>query len=114
MKKRGRIQRDTSVGDGVLAVEGVQYAFKLERMWRSEMPPRIGMLVEVTFDAQGAPESIVAVPDSQIAKEQAEQALASAKQHGTAFAGTVKSRFAIPVLVAEVILPHRFLRSSGT
>ncbi len=104
MKKRGRVQRDTSVGDGVLAVEGIQYAFTLERMWRSEMPPRLGMLVEVTFDTQGAPESIVAVPDGQIAKEQAEQALASAKQHGTALAGTVKSRFAIPVLTAEVIL----------
>jgi hypothetical protein len=104
MKKRGRVQLYTNVGDGIIAVDGVQYAFQLQGMWRSEMPPRIGMLVEVTFDAQGTPESIVEVPDSQIAKEQAEQALASAKQHGTALAGTVRSRFAIPVLAAEVIL----------
>jgi hypothetical protein len=104
MKKRGRVQLYTNVGDGIVAVDGVQYEFKLQGMWRTEMPPRIGMLVEVTFNAQGVPESIVAVPDSQIAKEQAEQALASAKQHGAALAGTVKSRFAIPVLVAEAIL----------
>jgi len=62
------------------------------------------MLVEVTFDAQGAPESVVAVPDSQIAKEQAEESLASAKQHGTALAGGARASFAIPVLAAEVML----------
>jgi hypothetical protein len=104
MTKRGRVQRDTSIGDGVVAVEGKQYVFQLEGMWRSELPSRAGMLVDVTFDSVGVPLYMVAVPDSQIAKEQAEQTLAGAKRHGTAIAGGLKARYGLPVIVAEAVM----------
>jgi hypothetical protein len=58
MKKRGRILKDTNSGPGLLSAEGVQYSFTLEGMWRSDYPPRPGMIVDVVFDAEGAPQAI--------------------------------------------------------
>ena len=55
---RGRILRDTNSGPGLLAVNGKQYTFTLEDMWQSEVPPRPGMVVEVSFGAQGAPSTV--------------------------------------------------------
>lgn len=68
--KRGRILRDTGVGPGLLTVEGIQYTFQLEGMWRSEVPPRAGMAVDVVFDRTGAPATVCAVSEGQVAKEQ--------------------------------------------
>ena len=102
MTQRGRVQRDTSVGDGVVAVDGKQYAFQLEGVWQSELPPRAGMLVDVNFDSVGVPARIVAVPDAQLTREQAEQALATARRQGGVLAGTIRSRFGLAVFGAEL------------
>ena len=74
MVRRGRILRDTNSGPGVLSVDGRQYTFALEDMWRSEVPPRLGMMVNVNFDGEGAPSSVFAVPESEIMREQAQRA----------------------------------------
>lgn len=101
MTKRGRILRDTNVGPGLLTAEGVQYTFLLEGMWKSDVPPRTGMSVEVHFNGEGAPEKVYAVAEGQLAKEQAEQALAEARRQGTVLAGGLKARFGIVTLLAE-------------
>src|SRR5882672_724369 len=104
MKKRGKVLRDPSAGPGLLMVEGIQYPFVLEGVWRSEAPPRIGLAVDVEFDTEGKITNIAAVPDSQIAKEQAEVALAAAKQKGGAIVASLVARFGLPNLIAIGLL----------
>jgi hypothetical protein len=104
MTKRGRVLRDTNAGPGLVTVEGKQYSFTLEDMWVSEIPPRPGMVVEVTFDGSGAPRSVAAVPENQLAKEQAQHAFEGARRHGVALTGSLRSRFGIPVVIAEAVM----------
>src|ERR1700704_2149187 len=72
MKKRGKVLRDTTLGPGLLIVEGQQYRFTLQGVWKSTAPPKPGLVVDVEIDAQGAVHSVTAVPGSQLAREQAE------------------------------------------
>ncbi|MBZ5572157.1 MAG: hypothetical protein LAO09_09810 [Acidobacteriia bacterium] len=104
MKKRGKVLRDTSAGPGLLMVEGQQYSFSLEGVWRSEVAPKPGMVVEVELDTGGRIMAISAVAESQLAKEQAEVALAAAKQKGAALASTMVARFGMPALVGAGLL----------
>jgi hypothetical protein len=102
--KRGRVLRDTNVGPGLVTVDGKQYSFNLEDMWVSEVPPRPGVVVDVTFSDQGLPVSLQVVPENQIAREQAHQALSGARTQGTALASTLKARFGVPLLFAAACL----------
>ena len=108
MTKRGRVLRDTNVGPGLLTVEGKQYSFLLEGMWRSEVPPRTGMAVDVGFDAEGAPTEVYAVSEGQVAKEQAQKALGGALRHGgilgASVGGGLKGRFGPLTIGAELIM----------
>ena len=108
MTKRGRVLRDTNIGPGLLTVEGKQYSFLLEGMWRSDVPPRTGMTVDVNFDSEGAPAEVYAVSESQIAKEQAQKAFDGALRHGGAIGASVggglKGRFGVVTIAAECIL----------
>lgn len=104
MKKRGKVLRDPSTGPGLLMVEGQQYPFPLEGVWKSEVPPKPGLAVDVDFDEQGLVSAVSAVPESQIAKEQAEQAIAAAKAKGSALASTAVARFGLPTLIATAVL----------
>lgn len=65
MSKRGRVLRDPHMGPGLLIVEGKQYPFLMEGLWRSEVPAKPGLVVNVDFDAQGNLLGINAVPQSQ-------------------------------------------------
>ena len=104
MSKRGRVLRDTNSGPGLLIVDGQQYSFTLDGVWRSNDLPKAGMAVDVDFDAQGTIQSIVAVNESQITKEQANVALNAAKEKGAAVASTVIARVGVPDLVAVALL----------
>jgi len=104
MTKRGKVLRDPHAGPGLLMVEGQQYPFSLDGIWRSEIPPKPGLAVAVDFDGQGAISGITAVPESQLAKEQAEAAMSAAKQKGAALAGNLVARFGIPTLVGAGLL----------
>ncbi len=111
MRKRGKILRDTSAGPGLLMAEGQQYSFPLEGVWQSETPPRPGLVVDVDLGEDEVVRAVTAVPESQIAKEQAEQALAAARAKGGAIASSIVARFGISTLVAVslVILGWFFL-----
>jgi hypothetical protein len=102
MKKRGKVLRD--VGPGLLMVEGQQYSFSLEGIWKSEVPPKPGMVVDVEFDREGKIIAIHAVPESQLAKEQAEAAMAVAREKGAALASGMVAKFGMPSLVALGLL----------
>lgn len=101
---RGKILRDTSMGSGLITVTGQQYPFALENVWKSDVPPATGMSVEVEFDAAGEILELRSIPDSQIAKEQAELALASARDKGGKLAAAAVARFGLPTLAAVGVL----------
>jgi hypothetical protein len=103
MIRRGKILRDTNSGPGLLVVDGTQLPFTLEGTWRSEMPPRAGMVVDVEVDRERVV-GVSAVPESQLAREQAEVALAAARERGGAIAGAMVARFGAPTLAAAAAL----------
>ncbi len=104
MKKRGKVLRDPVAGPGLLMVEGQQYSYSLEGVWKSDIPPKPGLAVDVDFDSAGQIIAINAVPESQLAKEQAEAAMLVAKEKGAAFASGLVAKFGIPHLVAAGLL----------
>ncbi len=104
MAKRGKVLRDANAGPGLLMVEGQQYQFGLEGVWKSEVPPKPGLVVEVEFDANGQVAGVTAVPESQLAKEQAEIALKAAKEKGGQIFGQIVAKVGMPNLVAGLVL----------
>lgn len=104
MKKRGKILRDTSAGPGLIMADGQQYSFSLEGLWKSEEAPRVGMVVDLDFGDQESITGIRAVPESQLAREQAEATMDAARKHGAALASGAVARFGIPSLVGGAAL----------
>lgn len=99
MTKRGRVLRDTNAGPGLLVIDGIHHTFGLENLWVSDVPPRVGMPVDVQFDAEGSLKAVAAVSESVLAREQANQALDSAKRHGNEIAQSAVKRFGMATLV---------------
>jgi hypothetical protein len=104
MSKRGTIMRDPSAGPGLVMVQGQQYQFALEGIWRSETLPKPGLVVDVDFDPAGQVIAMTPVPESRLAKEQADAALEFARTRGTALASGLVARFGAPRLVAAGLL----------
>lgn len=80
--KRGKILRDPRAGPGLLMIEGRQYWFSMEGVWKSEVPPKPGLAVDVKLDRAGQILAITAVSESQLAKEQAERSVDKAEAAG--------------------------------
>lgn len=95
--KRGRILRDTSSGEGLVFVDGNQYPFKLEGMWRSEFAPKVNMAVDVEFDDQGNLVALRNVSGGTVAGEQASQALDAAGAAAKKMAAELQSK-GLPVV----------------
>lgn len=104
MTKRGKVLRDTSAGTGLIVADNQQYSFTLDGVWKSEVPPSVGMTVDLELDAAGQITSIRTVTDSQITKEQAQAALEAAKSKGAEVASGIVARFGVPNLVAIAVL----------
>ncbi|MFZ6648477.1 hypothetical protein ACO0LO_22325 [Undibacterium sp. TJN25] len=104
MLKRGKILRDTSIGDGLLSIDGQQYPFKLDGIWKSDVSPKVDMVVEAAFSGANEISSITVVADNQLAKEQAELAVAAMKEKSAQLASGVVAKFGIEVLVAMALL----------
>ena len=103
---RGRVLRDTTGGEGLLTIEGTQYPFRLDGMWRSDHAPKTNMAVDVDFDDSGAIAAIRAVDPAAAAREQAAklagQAGVAAKHAGKAArqaAAEIKAR-GLPAVTA--------------
>lgn len=102
--KRGKVLRDTHAGPGLLVVDSVQHSFTLENMWRSDIPPRTGMVVDVTFAPDGALASVSAVSEAQVAKEQAQTVLSGALRHVGGLSETVMAHYGILNVILELLL----------
>ncbi|HMG85523.1 MAG TPA: hypothetical protein VK574_07255 [Terracidiphilus sp.] len=104
MTKRGKILRDTSTGPGLVWVEQQQYPFSLGAQWRSATPPAAGMTVDVEFATEGGVAAVTPVSESQIAKEQAEAMMNTAREKGGAVVSSAIARFGLPLLIATALL----------
>ena len=100
MTKRGKVLRDTSAGPGLLAIDGDQYQFSLEGIWKSADPPKPGMQVLVEFAPDLTILSVIPIPESQIAKEQAEAVLHAAREKGGVVVSAAVAKFGLPLLFA--------------
>jgi hypothetical protein len=74
MRKRGKVLRDPYAGPGLLMIEGQQYRFFLDGIWKSQSPPKPGVVVDVDLDRNLEILAITAVSESQLEKEQQEAA----------------------------------------
>ena len=61
MNRRGKVLRDPYAGPGLLMIEGRQFQFWLDT-WTLDIPPKPGLPVDVTFDAQDQIQRIGPVP----------------------------------------------------
>lgn len=104
MTKRAKILRDTSAGPGLLSVDGDQHQFTLEGIWKTSYPPKPGMQVLVEFAPDLSILSIIPIPESQIAREQAEELVQAAKEKGGAVVSAAVARFGAPLLVASIAI----------
>jgi hypothetical protein len=100
MKVRGKLLREPNGGPGLLMAQGQQYRFSLEGVWKSEAAPKAGQDLDVDLDQSMQVVSISVISDSQIAKEQAEQAMAKVKEQGGKIVGQAIAKFGVPNLVA--------------
>lgn len=100
MTKRGKVLRDTSAGPGLLSVDGNQHQFNLQGIWKSSDPPKPGMQVLVEFAPDLTILSVIPIPESQIAREQAEAVMTAAKEKGGVLVSAAVARFGAPLLIA--------------
>lgn len=100
-QKRGRILRDTTTGDGLIFVEGQQFTFRLETVWKSEFAPKVNAAVDAEFDDQGRLLAVRAVGGQGIPGEQAAQALAATQDAARKFAAEFQAK-GLPVAMQYV------------
>jgi len=74
MRKRGKVLRDPYAGPGLLMIEGQQYRFFLDGIWKSQSPPKPGVVVDVDLDRNFEIVAITAVSETQLEQEQQEAA----------------------------------------
>ena len=89
---KGRVLRDTTHGDGLLSVEGNQFPFRLEGMWKSDMAPKVNMQVEVDFDDAGAILAVRGADPAAVAREQAAQMAAKAGETAKHFVAELQTK----------------------
>lgn len=105
MKTRGKVLRDASSGPGLLIVDGQQYPFSLEGLWRSAIPPKAGQDVEVEFDDQMHLTAITPVPGPAVSPNHSETAAAlAAKEKGLQVVRALTAKFGASTLIGLLLL----------
>ena len=84
---------------GLLMIEGRQYWFCLEGVWKSEIPPKPGLTVDVKLDHAGRILAITAVSDSQLAEERAERSVDATKMAGAKILRKIAAKCGMPNLL---------------
>ena len=103
MAIRGKILQGNSGGQGVVTVNGQQFAFATAT-WQSAIAATPGMTADVEFGPDGTVSRVTQVPDGQITKEQAEAVMNAAKQKGGAVASAAVAKFGLPLLISIGLL----------
>jgi hypothetical protein len=104
MPKKGKVLRDPRVGPGLLMAEGEQYQFALDALWKSDILPTPGQMVELDFDRQGTLIGITAIPHSLIPNKQAAGGDQASTKTGTAKLASLVAKCGLPELLAAPLL----------
>jgi hypothetical protein len=99
MNKRGKILRDPRTGPGLLIIEGRQYWFGLDGVWKSDLPAAQGLAVNVSFDRTGKILAITAAADFHIAEGRASRSLHTAKAAGVTILRKIAAKCGMPNLL---------------
>lgn len=99
MKKRGKIVRDPRTGPGLLMIEGRQYWFCLEDVWKSEVPPAPGLTVQVELDRAGQIVAMIPVSESQLTQEPAQRSVDTSIGAGLKILRTIAAKCGLPNLL---------------
>lgn len=100
MAQRAKVLLDGSKSNGLISTGSAQHEFTLKGCWKSEVAPKVGMIVEFELASDGTVRSIIPVPESQVAKEQADLVMQAAKAKGLALFAHASASLGTPVLVA--------------
>jgi hypothetical protein len=79
-------------------IEGRQYWFSFE-VWKSEIPPKPGLAVDVKLDHAAQILAITAVSESQLADEQAERSAHPARAAGAKILRQIAAKCGLPNLL---------------
>ena len=99
MKKRGKILRDPRSGPGLLMIEGRQYWFRLEGVWKTELPPTPGLDVEVKLDRAGQIVVITTTAESPRAESQSQRSRDAAQGAGMRVLSKIAAKCGLPNLL---------------
>ena len=94
---RGKILRDTAVGDGVIFLNGEQKTFSLEK-WRSAEAPRINDVVDVELNSDGSVMYVSLVDETVLVKEKAKQTTDLVASHGANAFNLAIAKIGLPTL----------------
>lgn len=112
MKTRGKILRapgsgaGTGVGTspGLVMIDGQQFRFAAEGIWRSVTPPRPGLNVQVELDDHQRVAGITVIPDPDLLLTHKRIARKMRKRRGPEAPMWRVARFTVPALIAGVLL----------
>jgi hypothetical protein len=88
---RGTLIKVPDATPGLLLLNGRQYAFTLEGVWRSAVAPAPNQSVTVELDGTGALVAITVVDQGQIAKEKLAELSGVAQERGKVVAGQIQT-----------------------
>jgi hypothetical protein len=80
-------------------IEGRQYWFCLEGVWKSQIPPTPGLAVDVKLDHARQNHCHNCVSESQLAEEQAERSVGTAKAVGVKILRKIADKCGMPNLL---------------
>ncbi|HEX6802358.1 MAG TPA: hypothetical protein VF133_01640 [Terriglobales bacterium] len=105
MKARGKVLREPNAGPGLVMIDGQQFRFWLDGIWRSETLPTRGLAVEVELDQSLQVTGMTPIPEPQVARDQVEAVLSQPKHHRTEIAhGMVHKIGPSAILAAGLLL----------
>lgn len=108
MTKKAKVLRDPYLGPGLLMVEGRQYPFYV---WKSEVPAKPGLPVEVEFDVHGNISAVTPAKNLDPPLETTQGQTRSAEAGATAVGTKIIQQLglAVPIAAGLVMLAWLFL-----
>jgi len=71
MRTQGKVLRVPNVAPGLIMIQGRQFKFSANTVWKSEVEPTPGLVVNVDLDRDLQVVAVTPVPESQLASEPA-------------------------------------------
>ena len=102
MTKRGRVLRVPGETPGLLMVEGQQFRFTKDGLWKSSVPPTPGLLVDVDLDGNSQVVAVAAVAEAKLDCRQIEVSHSTAKT--TQRCSELIAKLGVMNLVALIVL----------